>query len=369
MSRRGENIYKRKDGRWEGRYPKGRKENGRLRYGYVYGKTYREVKKLVIMYRSQYQEIQEIKGEYAGTVTEWVSMWMREVVQVKVKPSTYASYHHKFQTYILPVIGELSLNQLTTQHLQKLVQAWQKQELSASTIHLLMQLLRKSCEYACRQRYIYLNPCEGVVLPKRQAKAIRSLSVTEQKQLEAVAKKDKHGAATLLALHTGLRIGELAALAWGDIDFDEQVIRVQHTYQRIPVVRGSQKTKLIYGEAKTAASRRTVPFSKEVKIWLQQWQEKSDGPFVFGKGEKPTEPRTLSNHFQRLVKVARLVNLHFHQLRHTFATRCMEAKSNVSAISTLLGHASAKMTLDIYTDGLIEQRRQVIEAMEQELTG
>lgn len=367
MSRRGENIYKRKDGRWEGRYPKGRKANGQLQYGYIYGKTYRGVKEQLVVLKSEYQQICQYQGEYAGSLSQWASSWLTEDVQPKVKLSTLASYQHKFQSYILPSIGGIQLNQLTGSNIQNLIHEWQRKKLSGSTIHLLIQLLRKCLAVAKQRGWLLLNPCDNLVLPKRKPMPIKALTRDDQKKIEAVAIKDNQGLPTLLALHTGLRIGEVAALTWNDIDLSNQTISVRHTYQRIPLASQNSKTQLVLSEAKTDSSLRTIPFSTKVKKWLQTWKETHTSKFIFGVNDQPVEPRTLTNHFQKIVKQAGITKIRFHQLRHTFATRCMEAKSHVTAISALLGHASAKMTLDVYTDGLMEQRRQVILAMEEEV--
>lgn len=364
VGRRGENIYKRKDGRWEGRYPKGRKASGLLHYGYVYGKTYQEVKNKVTLLRAEFQQVCQEYGTYAGSFSQWVTSWLEEDVQFRVKLSTLASYRYKYKHYILPKLGHRPLNQLKNQEIQDLIYEWQEASLSASTIHLLVQLMRSTLESACKAGFIFGNPCTGLHLPKRQKQPVQAMTKQDQRKLEAVAKEDTLGLPTLLALHTGLRIGEIAALKWEDVNFSEETISVRHTYQRIPLKNQQQKTRLVYSQTKTFSSMRIVPFSKQVKNWLQDWREKCSGSFLFEKLGRPLEPRTLTNHFHRLLKKAGLNRFCFHQLRHTFATRCMEAKSHVAAISALLGHASAKMTLDIYTDGLTEQRREVIDAME-----
>lgn len=364
MSRRGENIYKRKDGRWEGRYPKGRKETGQLKYGYVYGSSYKEIKYKVISKKNQYQEIRQLQGEYAGTVTQWLRSWMLEEVQPKVKLSTYASYQHKIQTYILPGLGDQSLNMVTAAMIQSLVASWKDRGLSTSTMRVIFRILNKSFEAASHQQFIFLNPCNGIELPRKPAKIVRSLTVHEQNQLETAAEKDKKGLPVLLALHTGLRMGEIAALKWENIDFEDQIIHVTNTYQRIPLGADGKKTQLVLSEAKTQTSVRDVPFSCKVKEWLLAVKREATAEFVFSRKGKPVEPRLITYHFQRLLKKTKLKDTCFHQLRHTFATRCMEAQSDVSAISALLGHASAKTTLDIYTDSLLDQRRKVISAME-----
>lgn len=366
MCRRGENIYKRKDGRWEGRYAKGRKANGALKYGYVYGKSYSIVRRELLMLKSDYQRQCQWQSHYHGTSRQWIQSWLLEEVQERVKLSTFASYQHKLQTYVLPSIGELPLQQVTRDCLQQLIKKWQRQ-LSPATILVLYRILSKCMKHAVAQQVLLINPCEGLVLPKREVKPVHALTRREQAQLEMAAQQDGVGLPALLALHTGLRMGELAALQWKQIDFEAQTIRITHTYQRVPLPSATSQTQLLYTPAKTASSVRLVPFSKRVKQWLRQWKQTHEGAFIFSRGGKPMEPRLLTYHFQQLRERARLPHIHFHQLRHTFATRCMEITGDVAAISAMLGHASAKTTLDIYTDALMDQRHAVIAAMEQQL--
>lgn len=363
MSRRGENIYKRKDGRWEGRYVKGRKADGKLQYGYIYRKSYKEVQTSLMVLKSQQQVIQTQYGTYTGTCRHWFQTWLQQEIKEHVKLSTFASYQHKLQTYILPTIQDIPLNQLTSEALQALIDQW-KEQLSVNTIRVLYRILDKGLRTAVISGNLLANPCNGVILPKKQPSTICALSLAEQRRLEQAAQIDIQGLPALLALYTGLRMGELAALQWQHIDFEAQLIRVSHTYQRLPLANDQGKTQLVYSPAKTTTSVRTVPFSSKVKRWLLSWQKTQSSVYVFSKKGKPMEPRLLTYHFHKLVNKADLGTIHFHQLRHTFATRCMEAKGDVAAISAMLGHASAKTTLDVYTDALLDQRRAVITAME-----
>lgn len=363
MCRRGENIYKRKDGRWEGRYIRGRKPDGAIHYGYIYRETYKAARTDLIVMKGKFQQVNQEQGSYTGSCYQWIQTWLVGEVKEKVKLSTFASYQHKIQTYILPTIGTIPLNQLTTIELQAMVDEW-KIRLSASTILVLYRILNKCLAHAVKRQLLLQNPCDDLTLPKRETTTVHALSRKEQLQLEQAANNDSQGLPALLALHTGLRMGEISALQWEQIDFDTQTIQISHTYQRLPLINDSKRTQLVYTSAKTASSIRTVPFSDKVKGWLLKWKKKEAGKFVFSKNKKPMEPRLMTYHFQRLLAKAGLKKIHFHQLRHTFATRCMEAMADVSTVSALLGHASTKTTLDIYTDALMDQRRAVISAME-----
>lgn len=168
----------------------------------------------------------------------------------------------------------------------------------------------------------------------------------------------------MLALYSGLRIGEIAALKWADIDFETNLMYVQHTYQRIPSLHSTKKTQLILADSKTEASVRVIPIGKTLKRLLLQHRKQSKGSFVFSTNGQPCEPRLLTYHFHRIRLKAGLIQIHFHQLRHTFATRCLEARKDISSVSALLGHASTQMTLDTYVDAMLDQRYRVIKELD-----
>ncbi|MEW3486598.1 site-specific integrase [Enterococcus entomosocium] len=362
MSRKGENIYKRKDGRWEGRYPKGRKLNGKIHYGYVYRSTYRECKEILIKKKFEYQVSTKDVTIYQGSVGDWFNEWLLQQ-QFFLRPSTISSYNYKINKYVIPDIGYLKLSKLSTNHLQKLIDKWQIQSLSISTIQTITRILRKSLKNAVEQGKLLANPSEQLEIPKKPKNIIRSLTQEEQKRLIRVSKSDKTGLAVILALYTGLRIGEISALRWEDINFSENTIKISHTFQRISSAGYDQHTHMHLGKVKSANSQRTIPIAETLLKLLKKAHRENHKEFVFQVCNHPMEPRLLTYHFHRIRKKAGLEAIHFHQLRHTFATRCLEAQGDIASISALLGHASTKMTLDIYTDTIYEQRIATIQKM------
>ncbi|MBO0452867.1 site-specific integrase, partial [Candidatus Enterococcus murrayae] len=263
--RKGENIYLRKDGRWEGRYPKGRKSNGKLRYGYVYGRSYTEVRQLLYPLRIHYHSLQKIQGSSAETFEEWSVEWLAEV-QSEVKPSTLSSYYYKLSKYVLPIIRNIPLNELSLETGKTLLHELQKQ-LAKSTVQVIFRILNKCLNQAKKIGKLNVNPFTELKIPKAKQTRIRALSMTEQRKVMNIATKEKkgYGIPTLLAMYSGMRIGEIAALKWEDIDFDENLIYVRHTYQRIPVVNARRRTQLIMADSKTEASLRIIPMSKTLK--------------------------------------------------------------------------------------------------------
>lgn len=362
--RKGENIYLRKDGRWEGRYPKGRKACGRIKYGYVYGKTYTEVKQKLYPLKIQYRTLQQVQGSSCETFEEWTHEWLEEV-QNDVKPSTLSSYYYKLTKYILPRIKDISLNELTLETGKNLLKNLQE-NLAKSTIQVIFRILNKCLNHAKKTGKLLSNPFSELKIPKAKSTKVRALTLSEQKKIMKIAEKERrgYGIPALLALHSGMRIGEIAALKWSDIDFETSLIRVSHTYQRIKSIKMTQKTQLIFADSKTEASVRVIPMGSTLKRLLTKHRKYSKTEFVFSTNGRPCEPRLLTHHFHKICSKAKIDNIHFHQLRHTFATRCLEAKKDISAVSALLGHASTQMTLDTYVDAMLEQRYQVIDEME-----
>lgn len=363
--RRGENIYKRKDGRWEGRYKKGYKANGQIAYGYVYEKSYHEVRKKLYPLKVYYQSHQETYGKGCIPLRVWGQMWLQEI-QEEIKPSTFSSYCYKLENYVFSFIGDYYLNELTPETGKKLLDDCLEKGLSYSTMQVVLSLLCQCLASAKEKDYIKDQPFQQIKLPKKRKKSIHALSKKEQQKLETVALDEKNntGLPTYLALYTGLRIGEISALRWEDINFEQNVIYVKHTYQRVPIALDGKSTHLLLGSTKTEAGVRVVPMSHSLRKLLVKHKRMSTHSFVFTTQGKPMEPRLLTYHFHRIRKKCGLENIHFHQLRHTFATRCLEAQSDILSVSALLGHTSTQLTLDTYADSMMEQRIAVIFQME-----
>ncbi|GCF95675.1 site-specific integrase [Enterococcus florum] len=366
--RKGHNIYKRRDGRWEGRYTKGRKENGRIHYGYVYGKSFGEVKAKLYPLKAKYEQLREKNGEATIAFQEWGAVWLM-MIQSEVKESTYGNYYYKLNKYVFPKIGDYGLNELTVEIGAEMVAELIDLGLAISTIGAILRIINQCLNEAKRKGQISENPFALIKLPKSKSGKTGALTREEQRKLEiaAITERKSYGLPTLLSLYSGMRIGEISALQWKDIDFDTNLIRVKHTFQRIMTTSEDKKTELVYTNSKTDSSVRVVPLSDSMRTLLWDHKKQAKGEFVFSNKVYPPEPRLLTYHFHRIRKKAGLENVHFHQLRHTFATRCIETQGDIASVSAILGHRSTQMTLDTYTDALLEQRIQVVKQMERSI--
>lgn len=355
MARRGENIYKRKDGRWEGRYIKGRTESGRIRYGYVYDRSFKKLRKKLLHCKNLYENNNILSNDFRGTVKEWLTQWFRELEYEPLKPATQASYQYKLTKYVLPYLGNKKLEKLTQEDVQGLVQQLKQIKLSVSSIRLVLQIMKRSLRNAFQASMI-VRLFDNVKLPKAAKTKVTALPENQQIKMEESLPEKEVELPVAIALNTGMRIGEICALKWEDVDFSAKEITVKRTLQRIPIQDAEQKTAVIEGPVKSESSLRKIPINSHLLSLLKRIVKEKKSPYVIGKKQRYTEPRALNYQFKKFMKKLQLGTIHFHQLRHTFATRLLEKGADVATVSALLGHHSAKMTLDIYVDSTKEQR-------------
>lgn len=359
MPNKGENIYKRKDGRWEGRYIRGRKENGGALYGYVYGKSYGDCRKKRL---SALAGVPRQKVSCALTAKELFDAFLADRTP-HVKPSTIYHYSYVIQRYFLPAFGSQRVDRLTAKKLQTFLCGLRVGEkpLSAKSVHDIGILLRSALRFGIRE----LGVDKGVIdfqIPPSSASHIDVFS--EQELLKLALFCVNHPTALnvgiLLALNTGLRLGEICALRWSDLDFANRTLKISRTVQRVNM---GGKTALTVGEPKTEQSKRTVTIPTDMmKLLTALYARSARQGYIFGQHpDRPLEPRTCQRHFKAVLKSCGLKNRNFHVTRHTFATRCVEKGGDVRTISELLGHADIQTTLRLYVHPSEEHKRRLVE--------
>lgn len=367
MSRRGENIRKRSDGRWEGRYIKGYDEQGKSKYGSVYAKSYLEVKRKLIVANEQKSLNIFFEKTTKLTFREVLYLWL-DANRIKLREQTYAKYQRLVEQHIIPDIGMLPVSKITTTMVNQFL--YQKSNngrldgkggLSSSYIKTISFIVISALEFAVKSGFC--QPLIGeIIRPNKNKKDLEVLSIKEQVALENVVwgDCDKRKVGVLLSLYAGLRIGEVCGLKWDDIDFENNTIHICRTVERVANVNckeSDKKTKLVVGDAKTISSKRKIPIPKPLIKLLKECVDTPDKYVIQGTTYPYTDPRTYQYRFHNYLEQSNLRNINFHALRHTFATRCVESGMDIKTLSEILGHANVNITLNTYVHSSMEQKR------------
>jgi len=367
MPKKGENIRRRKDGLWEGRYPCGAADNGRTKYVSVYAKSYAEVKERLLAARTlPVAPLRFPQKLFEEVLLEWL-----DAQALCNKPSTQAKFRNLINGHIAPSLGRMQLTHISSTCLSRFLQDKASNGrldgrggLSASTLNTLSLILKSTLNYAAREHYI--APVEvSLKCPEIKREPAKALSSKEQDALEQAlgCKMDSAKLGILLCLYTGLRIGEICALRWSDIDLACQLIHVQRTVQRLQTNSPLAKTKtvLVVGPPKSKCSVRSIPIPSAMMETLQTHHSSPDAYVLTGRADKPMEPRTYQYRFGQYIAAAGVSDANFHMLRHTFATRFIERGGDPKSLSELLGHASVEITLNKYVHPSMDTKRQQME--------
>ncbi len=367
MSRRGEGIYKRKDGRWEARYIH-HYENGKARYRYLYAGTYAEVKA---------KRLAELAAKPAASGTavsktfqDLSAEWLRSI-QNEVKESTYTRYERSVRIYLLPLLGQQNMKLLRTNHLQEISKMLLKAggrngvPLSPKTTSDILCVLKAILKFANQHGYISIDT-SSIPFPKKRRSQAEILPEAYRLKIENQLwdSGETVSLGILFALYTGVRIGELCGLRWGDIDFITGVVQIARTVQRIPDLTpdAENKTKVIVSEPKTVSSLRTIPLPQALLAHLKQYST-DKACYILTGTIHHTEPHQFYLRYKTFLRHAGVPEYTFHALRHTFATRCVAHGFDTKSLSEILGHANVGTTLSLYVHPTMEQKRNQMERL------
>lgn len=360
---KGENIYKRKDGRWEARYIKDHTPEGRIHYGYCYGKTYKEAKEKVLKCKSALLEGKAIaQRESRQIFTSYCDEWLN-ASRSRIKESTYVKYTGIIKNHIKPYFGDYRPASITTETLETYRKdLLEKKRLSAKTIKDVLVVLHSILHYVAKNSINSYHPPE-IIYPKETRKEMQTLSLNEQQRFITYLTTDmdpcKFG--IYLAMHTGMRIGEVCALQWKHISLTDQTIHVTATLQRLSDLYLSAeqpRTKIVIDAPKSRNSIRVIPMTDSIERICQKMKVQNMEAYILTATDRYMEPRTLQYRLRRYTKDCHLENVHFHMLRHTFATRCIEAGFEVKSLSEILGHSNTAITMDRYVHASIHWKRE-----------
>lgn len=369
MSRKGNNIYHRKDGRWEGRFVKGRSQS-RTVFGYVYGKTYQEALNKQLCAAREWKVQLRAQSKNRSDLCTVSVEWMKGVKACS-KESTAVKYEQCLRSYIRPVLGKMDMSRITNEMISSfcdnLLERGGKRAagLSPSTVSCVLFILKQLRKFALKHDITvgFSNDCVSV---KLRQKPIRVFSLQEQKLLQDYLLKNpslKH-LGILLCLFTGLRLGEICALRWDDISLIEKQILVSNTVQRIQNLSKKGRTLLYFAKPKSPTSNRIIPLTDQVCALIAS-EYKAGAYFLTGTKERCMDPRTMQKCFAAVLAKCGIRHANFHVLRHTFATRWADAGLDLKCLSALLGHSTANITLNRYVHPSMESKRKGLRRMEE----
>ncbi len=295
---------------------------------------------------------------------EWLNEWLLNYVRPYAKDKTYLRYKEIVEKRLSISVGEYELNRITPIVLQRyvteLLQSGNKKTfdgLSPSTVNTIITVIQSSLKTAYNLGYVKNEIGVKIKRPKNIEKQILCFSLTEQKKIERELLKSANPKmyGILICLYTGLRIGELLALEWSDVDFNKGELLVNKT-----CFDGKDKNgvfRRITNAPKTETSLRVIPIPAALLSIFKQMKRDAKGKFVISEGEKPIAVRSYQRSFERLQKKLKIQHKGFHALRHTFATRALEIGIDVKTLSEILGHKNANITLKRYAHSMPEHKK------------
>ncbi|MCI7130775.1 MAG: site-specific integrase [Lachnospiraceae bacterium] len=356
MAKRGENIRKRKDGRWEARYME--ENDGDRKYRSIYGKSYNEVREKLFLQKMILQEKAHRIAIFNTTITidELCEQWLQEIREQR-KYSTYQKYADIYDTYIKEPLGSMPVCELTSDTAVKIL----PRQLSASIHKSIFCVLNQMLQYGSIY-YSFPNVRLQLSGGAKKTEPIEIMSMADQKKLldYLYADLDTYKLGIVLCLFTGLRLGEICGLRWEDIDFESKSLCVRRTAQRVRLSDDSQKTMLIEGAPKTSCSRRVIPLTDHLIDLMIPFRNSG---IYFVNGKYPMDPRSYQYKFQTYLRDANIPNTHFHVLRHTFATNCINSGADVKSVSEMLGHSNVSITLNKYVHPAMDIKRNCLDSL------
>lgn len=300
------------------------------------------------------------------TFADIVELWM-EAKRPYVKVSTMSIYAIHIRSHLIPAFGPRTV--VSEADVQNFVNRQLEDGMNQKTVRDIIMILKMVLRFAAKG-YGWDNRIMEIHFPPAKVKPqLPTFTLREHKKLITYLEENpsNYNIGITLCLCTGMRIGEICALKWGDVDLKAGCVRVCKTIQRV-YLPSKHYSELIEDAPKTINSFREIPLSRQVVLNLRPFKRETKASwYVLTRSPKPPEPRIFRNHFYRLCKKLGLPHIPFHGLRHTFATRCIESKCDYKTVSALLGHASINTTLNFYVHPDLSLKKKAVEQMTRRL--
>lgn len=369
-------LGKYKDG-WRSRIMIGYNEDGKPIRKEFYGKTQKEVKEKLEQFKKQYL-MDHIQVDDKTTVEEWFYTYIFEYKQNKIKPSSFERYEGIYRNYILgSSLGKTKLCKLNVTTIQKYYNYLLNNNTPGATIKSINQHLKPCLGEAEKEDYINKNYAKLVELPKiKKEDTLEILTINQQKQFLQAIKGHKLEVLFLIALGTGLRLGEILGLKWEDIDFNNSTLSVKRSLKRVSFINKdlTKEYKVIEQEPKTSNSYRTVPIPKDILIKLKEHKKTqnkeilkygnlyNNNSYIFcNKLGYPLDSKQPTRNLQSILKKLDIEPIKFHGLRKTYATRLFEANVQPKTVQSLMGHSDISITMNIYTQVMEEVKNEAVD--------
>lgn len=297
-------------------------------------------------------------------INQVIDLWKIEKKQY-VKKSTFSAYMLLIENHLLPDFG--NKYNIEEADVQQFVLKKLNEGLSQKTIKDILIVLKMVLKFGVKNKLLKYQEFEIQFPTERERYEIEVLSKSNQKKIMNYVQEHFtfKNLGIYICLSAGIRIGEICALTWDDIDIESGIINIRKTIQRIYIIEdNNRRTELILDSPKTKNSIRDIPMSRELLRMLKPIKKVVNNSFyLLTNDAKPTEPRTYRNYYKKLMKELDIPELKFHGLRHSFATRCIESKCDYKTVSVILGHSNISTTLNLYVHPNMEQKKKCIDQM------
>lgn len=292
-------------------------------------------------------------------IEEWL-----QLKKITLKESTYCGYIYQINQYILPYFKDIDMEELEKYNINKFVESLME-SLKPSTLKNVIILLKSILNYSMK-KYNYKFNLEFIVTPKVHKKELKVLNSKEKTRLENYCLKnnDLRNIGIVICLNTGLRIGEICALKWNCINLDKHCIMVNQTMQRI-YNKIDKKSTIVIDTPKTDNSIRTIPLSTKLYNILKPLKKQypSNTYFLSGSSCKYIEPRNYQKRFRKCMKACKIKDCHFHTLRHSFSSECIDVGMDPKSLSEILGHSDVSITLNRYVHSNMNIKKRYLERL------